>query len=162
MLSNRIKMTMEQASALRVIIKFEFVGRTGELLKTELEGRMNSAATILSYIVRNAEIWSRMDSAIAYAMLHKYREKDSFDLADEITVEFPHGFSEIIQTIVEEGIYKATLKTANSSKHMQTSMGSMIPVAIVERNIDAIKEIFAAEEESPLVFFPMKASQVKN
>jgi hypothetical protein len=152
-------MTIEQAAALRVILKLEFVGKTGELLKKSPD---KNPTTVLSYVIRNAEIWSRLDSAIAYSMLEAYRKHEAnLKLQDEIEVAIPHGMLDTIQGIIREGEYLETLVASKASQQAQLTMGSMVHIVIVERALEALKRILKVAEKPELVFFPMKAPEGK-
>lgn len=153
MVLNVIPLTLEQAAALRTILKYEFVGRTGELFKTE---EIKPTETLNS-ILRNAELWGKLDNTIAGPMVFAYRMNAELSVRDTINVEMGPVLIEQVQIILKTGTYKKTLETANSTKAMQTSLGSTIPVVCMQRNIDALLQAFDVKEKPEMVFFPMKA-----
>lgn len=155
----RLKMTIEQAAALRVILKLEFVGKTGELIKKSGD---KEYTTVLSYVVRNAEVWSRLDGAMAVPMLAEYRLHEAMlNLKSEIEVIIPHSMLETLQGILKSGEYLQTLSTSQSTKQNQLTIGSMPHLVIVERNLEALKRLLMITEKPELVFYPMKAPEGK-
>jgi len=156
----RLKLTIEQAAALRVILKLEFVGKTGHLLKnTTTPGH----TSVLSQVVRNSEIWSRIDSTLAASMMDAYRKHEAnLTVADEIEVAVPQGMLDTIQGIIRTGEYLETISASKSTQQAQLTMGSMIHIVVVERCLEALKRILMVAEKPEMVFFPMKALESKN
>jgi hypothetical protein len=157
----KLRMTLEQAAALRVIFKLEFVGKTGDLLKKSKE---IDDTHVLSHVVRNSEIWSRLDTAISTSMTAAYRKDETaLNIDDAIEVLVPQGMLEVIQNIIKEGEYKETLVASKANQQAQITMGAMVHIVIIERNLEAIKQILKIEEKGDtLTFFPMKRAEGKN
>jgi len=153
-------MTIEQAAALRVIFKLEFVGKTGELLKKS-EGQDHAA--ILSRIVRNTEIWSKIDNAVGASMLEAYRRQETdLTIGQNIEVLLPQGMLETIQGIIRTGEYMDTLTASKASQQSMITMGSMVHIVVIERCLEDLKRILMVVEKPDMVFFPMKAAEGKN
>jgi hypothetical protein len=156
----KIKLTIEQAAALRVIFKLEFVGKTGHLLKKskELEDTL-----VLSHVVRNADIWSRIDAAMSHAMIEAYRrEETALNIASVIEVAIPNGMLETIQGILKNGEYLQTLEASKATQQAQLTMGSMVHIVMIERTIEELRKLLKIVEKDELKFYPMKAAEGKN
>jgi hypothetical protein len=141
-------MTTEQAAALRVILKFEVVAKTGSLLKDFVD-----ETEMLAGALRNMELWNHLDFVLRYPFHKVVESANELYLTTPVVVKMNEGSYASFKSILGEGCYIQTLEVADRNPTMYT----MIPIVMVARNIEALKAIFKLEEQSPQpFFFPMK------
>jgi hypothetical protein len=91
------------------------------------------------------------------------KDETALNIMDAIEVLVPQGMLEVIQNIIKEGEYKETLVASKANQQAQITMGAMVHIVIIERNLEAIKQILKIEEKGDtLTFFPMKRAEGKN
>ncbi len=153
----KLILTVEQISALKIMLKLEVITRCGTFVKGVLDTKDEIGA--MSGIVQNMEVWNQLDRVLTFPVLRYIENPQTTSLGLEAPIELSLSDSEIeiIGNVVNDGHYRETLKLLHSEKKAEDISGMLIAVVILERNVEALQSIFDAEKKNASFSFQQTA-----
>jgi hypothetical protein len=132
------EVTMEQAAAVRAILKLEHIYRTGQVLSPS-----NSLDTLekLESTILLSDAWGQMDRPFGHAMLNAVLSDQPITINSVIRVRLGKIENEMVTSVLNSGNFHHTIEEARSSP--VAAVHSFVSVVLIQRNIKALKIIFA-------------------
>jgi hypothetical protein len=137
-----IDLTIEQAAAVRAILKLEYIYTLGEWLKTsrELPPILQLQSSLFF-----TDRWAGLDRPFGHAMLNRVLSNESLKLDSIIPIRMSELERELLADLIFTGHYRATLD--NSKADPETYVKSFVALVLIDRNIEALKKIFTIIEK---------------
>jgi len=132
------EVTMEQAAAVRAILKLEHIYRTGQMISPN-----NSLSTLdkLEGAILLSDAWGQMDRPFGFAMLKAVLSDIPVTITSIISVRLGKIENEMITSVLNSGNFHHTIEEARKSP--VAAVHSFVSVVLIQRNVRALKEIFA-------------------
>ena len=161
-----IDMTIEQAAAMRVILKVSHIYTMGEFM------RKNAGNDFLKQLqdhVSYMDKWANLDRPFAIALHNKIlidNHQEDLSLKTLVKVYMTKADHEALASLLTVDDFVKNLKSTKSKA--PAWFKGFISVVVVERNMDALRIIFAREtgqegkEQPPVFWFQQQAGKEIN
>jgi hypothetical protein len=132
-----VEMTIEQAAAMRAILKLEYIYTLGRWLNQSKE--MDPIAQLQSSVFFT-DRWANLDRPFGVAMMNRVLADGSLKLTSELTIRMGKVEKEMLSDLLFTGHFITTLDAAKDEAGLLIS--SFVSVVLIDRNLSALKSIF--------------------